>query len=171
MRIEPFRKAAFFTLLAIVWSLNVNGQGDKGNYRIDLKMLEKVYSLKKNDGRPYLKFAVTVTNLSKVPVDFGLYIVYSYKKYREQDYYMEATDLKGEPVVIDGNADIDWFYDPTQGKRNTNRIVDTISTGIYVFKKGKYKVRWVYDPANNTMHADAKVKPVYSNWEAIEVVE
>jgi len=156
---------------AIVLSLKGYAQNKTGDYKIDLKMLKSTYSLKERGGRIKLNFVVTVTNLGKDKVSFGPYLMYSYKEYKDQDYYLEATDLNGVNVNIFGNTDIDWLFDPAEGKSNINKIVDTISTDIYVFTEGKYRIRWVYDPAGNGPAPATNVKPIYSNWQKIEVVK
>jgi len=144
-------------------------------------MLQHVYNLREDMNtdhyeciEPRLKFVITRINLNIQHEDFG-YMKYGYKKYHEQDYYLEATTLSGEKVDIDGNGDIDWLIDPLNGPpAKIDTSVDTLYVNVYHFNAGEYKIRWVYDPDNNSPgfknDADKHQPPIYSNWETIEVI-
>lgn len=139
-------------------------------------MLQTVYHYNKSDAGntpadsfPKLRFIVSITNLQEKPAYFGKHLKFSYKEYAEQPFYLDAVDSGGKPVNIFGGRDIDWIIAPGPDKINTNQIVDTISTNIYKFGPGKYKVRWVYDPDFDKQKR--KTIPSYSNWQDIEIVK
>ena len=129
-------------------------------------MLQSTYKLDENY---HMKFVVTVTYLGKGDYDFGAHLEYSYKEYKDRNYYMEAIDLEGNNVKIHNIADLHWLIDPLESSKNVNKIVDTILTDIYRFNEGKYKIRWVYDRANVDKYSNQK--PIYSNWETIVVTK
>ncbi len=139
-------------------------------------MLRSVYqfndadtSFTRIDSFPRLKFVVTMTNLKKKPFYFNEHLKFSYKEYKDWPWYLEAADMEGNPVNIFGGFDIDWIIDPTPEKYNINKIVYTISTDIYKFGPGKYKVRWVYDPDFDK--PKPQLKPAFSDWQEIEILK
>ncbi len=142
-------------------------------------MLTHKVSVMKMGDSSFMKFVVTIINMSAEPFDFGDHLLYQYKSrndgpnfYQKAPYYMEATDMNGFAVYLPDFADIGRIYDSHTGNgKNINKIVDTVWTGIYTYRPGKYRVRWVYDPANVFMSNKPEQKPIYSNWETIEVTK
>lgn len=164
-------------LTCITKSQTVSAQAGNPKYKIELKMLERKCVLtKESPNIARLRLVVSVTNLTGDTKNTIRDIRYSYKKYKEQDFYMEATDLNGKKVEIDGDDDIDYIVDPLGDRPGVGygefKTTDTEVVSIYKFKRGKYLVRWVYDPANNDLAGKRpSEQPVYSNWEMIEVVD
>jgi len=141
-------------------------------YKIELKLMTPEISL--TSDRSNIVFVVTVTNLTNKPVQFGSTLHYGYKKYNDQDWYLEAVDQNNDKYDIDGDQDNELFFDdPEDTSRNMNKISMKIITGAYNFTPGKYKIRWVYDPFNNLKNSNPaqKTLPIYSNWEALNVTE
>ena len=127
-----------------------------------------------SSGSVAMTLATTIFNLTGNPKKAVTFFYYGYKKYHDADFYIEATDLNGKPVNIEGNIDIDPIVDPLDGRPglsiNALRIIDTSLCAVYEFKPGKYKIRAVYDPANVTYNKSS-LNPIYSNWEVIEVIK
>ena len=153
-----------------------------------MKALKQPYVIKSSDSGQRdsyvdMTLATTVFNLTGNPQELLSSIRYGYKKYQDQDFYIEAIDLSGNPLNIDGNVDYDYIVDPVDGRPglsiNAQRIIDTSFSLPYIFKPGKYKIRAVYDPANtlpvydtaNVTSSKSSLKPIYSNWEVIEVIK
>ena len=161
------------TIICLLFiSLNGYSQTTTDKYKIELKLLTPTISL--SGDKSNLVFTVTVTNLTSKPVDFGSTLHYGYKKYNNQDFYLEAQDKDNNKVDIDGNDDNDLFFDdPLDTTKNTNKITQKIITGAYNFSPGSYRIRWVYDPFDNLKNPNQgqKILPIYSNWEALTVTQ
>ena len=168
MRSHFTRSAAIISLMLI--SSIAYSQSPK--YKIELKNLTPQLSL--SSDRTNLVFTVTVTNLSKTPVEFGSILHYGYKKFHSADYYLEALDQNNNKADIDGDEDNELFFDdPDDTTKNMNKISEKIITGAYNFNPGKYRIRWVYDPSANAKNPDPveKTAPIYSNWEDLNITQ
>ncbi len=143
--------------------------GDK--YKIELKLLTPQLSL--SSEKTNLVFVVTVTNQTQKPVEFGSTLHYGYKKFHSADYYLEAKNQNDIATDIDGEEDNELFYDdPEDTTKNRNKIAQKIISGAYNFTPGKYKIRWVYDPANNDKNPNREtIRPIYSNWEELNITQ
>jgi hypothetical protein len=141
------------------------------NYTIELKILRPEINLTGENSN--IIFTVTVVNHASQPVDFGYTLDYGYKKFHSHDFYLEATDMEGNRVDIDGEDDNEFTYDPPDDNtKNVNKIVQKINSSAYYFRPGKYKLRWVYDPsANRFTPPNVKINPVFSNWDVLSVAE
>ena len=155
----------------IAMPFNGLGQAKADKYKIDLKLMTPKISL--GGESTNMVFVVTVTNQGSKPEAFGAALHYGYKKFHSQDYYMEAVDQNNAKVDIDGEEDLELFYDDQDDtSKNMNKISQKIITSAYNFTPGQYKIRWVYDPTANTKTPpNEKIKPIYSNWEAYTVTE
>ena len=146
-------------------------QATQANYTIEFKLLRQEINLTGENSN--VIFTVTVVNHDSKPVDFGYTLDYGYKKFHSHDFYLEATDMEGNRVDIDGEDDNEFTYDPPDDNtKNVNKIVQKINSSAYYFRPGKYRLRWVYDPsANRFTPPNVKTNPVFSNWDTLTVSE
>jgi hypothetical protein len=172
-RMNLFCKATLLIAFCAV-SVITTAQGQKkttDRYKMELRLVKDKYVLSEDNDLVDLRFLVTITTTSGKEEDFPSRMIYSYKKYQDADYYLEAVDMNGKPVNVEGDDDVSYMLDPLdKGIRTEKKIVEHVNTVIYKFKPGKYKIRWVYDSANNISHNGWRIQPTYSNWETIEVL-
>jgi hypothetical protein len=165
-----------FTLLLFSFSCLLNQDNkisDPSTMSFSIDILQPVCSISENPTRLNVRMVVSCTNKTDRVIYVSNYM-FSYKEYRDQDYYLEALDSNGKPTsIIRSGTDIDWIIDrEIIAIQKGNSYVDTLNVNIYQFRPGKYKVRWVYDPTNHKMKENEKIKfaPAYSNWADLLVV-